>query len=429
MLSVIEGRDFLSKGLRILGIVRQSLVINSINLMTATAISNVGGFVFWLLAARLYTTESVGLASALTSSVTLVASLASLGLGFGIVHFHASAKNNALEVIHACMTITVLLSLLFGCIYLVGLPWWSPALAPLPGGGLTAVLFLLIAVLSNVGVLVSYIFMAIRHTGYLLVQNIANGIVRVTLVVVATTFGVLGILSALAGSVVISVSLALVFFLPSVCAGYVPRLSLNWSPVRPLLKYAVANHASALLWGLPGSLLPLIVVNYFGATSTAHFFIVWSMAALIWAVPMAVSNSLFAEGSADVTRLRGHLRQALWLSAGLVAAPVAIAILIGDKFLSFFGTSYAQEGTLLLQILSITSFPSILVYGYLGVLRVHRKLRELCFVTALVAFGGPTLAFILMPSAGLLSVALGHALALSLTGVVSAVRMRAMRLI
>lgn len=430
MLSVAMGKNLLDRGRQsAIAVIRQSLIVNSIFLMTATAISSIGGFIFWLLAARLYPTELVGLASALVSAAVLVTSLASLGLGFGVVRYHASPSNDSIKAINACLSIAGLLSLLFGGIYLAGLSWWSPALLPLPGGYWMAAVFMCITTLANLVGLADYVFMAARRTGYVLGQNVVHSIVKVALVATATTFGVLGILFAVAAAYAVIALLVLLLFLPGIWAGYFPTPSFNWSPVRPLLKYALANHASALLWGLPGSVLPLVVINHFGPISTAHFFIVWAMAGLIWAVPLAVSNALFAEGSADGIKLGSHLRQALWLGVCLVVAPVAIALLMGDKFLLLFGTGYAQEGTLLLQVLSLGSFPLTLVYGYLGVLRVRRKLQELCFVTALVAIGGPGLALILVPSIGLLGVALGHVVALSAAAIVSAIRMRSVGLI
>lgn len=49
--------------------------------MLNSAVQALLGFVFWILAARLYTAEAVGLASAALSAVSLLSLLAIFGLG------------------------------------------------------------------------------------------------------------------------------------------------------------------------------------------------------------------------------------------------------------------------------------------------------------------------------------------------------------
>ncbi|MBI2888225.1 MAG: hypothetical protein HYY02_13615 [Chloroflexi bacterium] len=403
---------------------RQSLVANSLFLLTAVGVSNVGGFFFWLLAARFHSTEAVGQASALVSSAVLVSGLASLGLGFGFIQRYAVERPDAITAINTCMTVIFLLALALGGTYFIGLQWWSPALVPIPGGLLTVIFFLVITATGAMISLADFGFMAARRAGYVLGLNASHSTLRVGVLAATPALGVAGILTAVGVAYLLTLLLVLFIFLRGLWPDYRPRVSLRWPVVQPLLKFSLVNHVASLLWGVPGAVMPLLVINQFGATATAHFYIVWAMAALIWAAPMAVSQALFAEGSANAALLRAHLRQALLLGGGLVLAGAAAAFLVGEQFLSLYGRSYAEEGAALLQVLALVSFPMALVYGYLGVLRVRRRLVELCLLSGLVAFGGPALALVLASSWGLMGVATGYALAVTAAGALSAARIR-----
>ena len=55
--------------------------MNAGSLIGTTAVTSGLGFAFWWLAARMFSTEAVGLASAIISTMTLLGSASILGLG------------------------------------------------------------------------------------------------------------------------------------------------------------------------------------------------------------------------------------------------------------------------------------------------------------------------------------------------------------
>jgi len=66
---------------------RDPLYRNSFFIML-TNISTAGfGFAFWMLAAKLYPKEEVGVATVLISSIALLVNLSRLGLDFSIIRF------------------------------------------------------------------------------------------------------------------------------------------------------------------------------------------------------------------------------------------------------------------------------------------------------------------------------------------------------
>ena len=104
------------------------LYSNAFYLMSANAMSAVFGFAFWVIAARFYPAEAVGLASAVIAAVGLLACLANLGFGYGLIRFLPDAGTKSNSLLNSSFTITILASMLVSLIFLGGLGFWSPAL-------------------------------------------------------------------------------------------------------------------------------------------------------------------------------------------------------------------------------------------------------------------------------------------------------------
>ncbi|MCD6213638.1 MAG: oligosaccharide flippase family protein [Candidatus Desulfofervidus sp.] len=74
---------------------RDPLYKNSFFIML-TSISNAGfGFFFWMLAAKLYPKEDVGIATALISSMALLVLLSRLGLDQSLIRFFPERDKNS----------------------------------------------------------------------------------------------------------------------------------------------------------------------------------------------------------------------------------------------------------------------------------------------------------------------------------------------
>src|SRR3989344_6118448 len=68
-------------------IYQDSLFLNSLYLMSATAVVAGFGFFFWLINARLFLTEEIGLATALISVMNLVSILSLIGFNATFIRF------------------------------------------------------------------------------------------------------------------------------------------------------------------------------------------------------------------------------------------------------------------------------------------------------------------------------------------------------
>ena len=75
-----------------------SLYRNAIYLMLNSAMYALTGFFFWIVAARLYPAEVVGLASSTIAAIGLLSLLSTLGLDYGLLRFLPAAGDEAREI-------------------------------------------------------------------------------------------------------------------------------------------------------------------------------------------------------------------------------------------------------------------------------------------------------------------------------------------
>jgi len=68
-------------------LLNDSLYRNSIYLMLNTGVTAVFGFFFWIINARLYSAEQVGIGTTIISTMTLISSFSILGLGNGLIRY------------------------------------------------------------------------------------------------------------------------------------------------------------------------------------------------------------------------------------------------------------------------------------------------------------------------------------------------------
>ena len=88
---------------------RNPLYRNSIFLMLSSTVGAGTGFIFWIIAARLYSTEDVGLSSAIVSVMRLLMLLSFVGLNIGFIRY-LPEKENKKDFVNTSLTIVGTLS-------------------------------------------------------------------------------------------------------------------------------------------------------------------------------------------------------------------------------------------------------------------------------------------------------------------------------
>lgn len=84
---------------------KMPLYYNALYLIVGNLMGALLGFVFWVVAARFYPTEVVGVASAAIAALGMLGTLSHMGFGLGLIRFLPGSGNRASAMINSCLTI------------------------------------------------------------------------------------------------------------------------------------------------------------------------------------------------------------------------------------------------------------------------------------------------------------------------------------
>ena len=405
-------RATLIDGLRIICYPRQSLkqiygvsfFRNAVYLMMSSGINLITGFVFWILVARFYPVSEVGYGTTLLSAMALLAFIGTLGFGFGIIRYLPASDIKA-RLLNSSFTLSTLATMGASLIFLIGLSWWSPELIFIQQNSMFFAAFVVFTTASALHSMAQQTFMAFRRTGFTLFQNTIFGALRLVLtVVLASFFGAFGIFAASGLAFTVSLGICLLIFIPLILPRYRPLPSFKGQAGKEIITYSLANYASEGLWGLPSWILPIMILNVLGAEASAYYYMPWALASLLLAISLAISFSLFAEGSYEARSVSRDLKSGFKLIVLLLVPSAAILTAFGGKILLIFGAEYSAEGTQLLRLFTLAIFPVSFNLLYLGVARVEKRLKSLIWVNGVTAVATLVLSYITIDNLGIIGV-------------------------
>ena len=375
---------------------------NAFYLVMTSAIASLLGFVFWIIVARFYPPEDVGLASAIIAAMGLVAAFAGLGLGMGLIRFLPHSGENANKMINTALTINILASTVGAFIFIAGLSFWSPALIFIRENPIYLAAFVIFTVASGMLNLTGNTFIARRQAGYVVAQNLTFSLLKLPLpILLAAFFHSFGIFASWGISICVALLVCFLLFLPRVQSGYRPFFALNRKVVNDIMHFSLATYISNLLWGAPAMILPIMMINLSGAELTAYFYIAWTIAGAPAIVSGALSTSLFAEGSNDEDGVGLNIWRSLKISFLTLVPAIILILAVAPWLLDLFGAAYAANGATLLRILALSALPLTINIIYLAIKRVEKKLKVLVGLSAFAAVATLGLTYLLLPRMGI----------------------------
>ena len=380
-----------------------SLYRNTIYLVVYSGVNSVTGVLFWIAAARLYDAEAVGLASAVIAAIGFVVLFSSLGLDYGLIRFLPDAGNKANDIINSCFTTAGLTALVLAGIFLAGLGVWSPALLGIRESLAFLASFLLLGIVFTLSGFVIQVFIARRRAGFTLAQGLIFGLSRfIPLFLLVPIYLDFGIYVSWGIAVAASTLIAVFWFLPRVLKEYRPRFTIKKTVLAEMLRFSLANYVSNIFWALPLVVLPLMVVNILGAEQNAYFYVGWSVASIMFIIPVSTSQSLYAEGSHDQEKLGREVRKSLKISLVLIVPALIIVLVLGDKIMWLFGRAYTENTTRLIWTIAVSVVPMSINFIYLSIKRVQKKMKSAVVLTAFMCVATLGLSYFLLPVMGIL---------------------------
>ncbi len=357
-----------------------SLFRNTYLLVVMRILGSGLGLLFWVLAARTMPTEQVGLASGAIAASMLLAGLAQLGLGYGLVRHLPQAKNPA-GLLNLALVLCGLAACVLAVVYLLGLPLWSPALLPLRANLWVSGGFVLLVVSTTLCILLNWVFLATRRVQFNLIRLTGQALLSITILWILEPFMV-GYVAVITANTIAWILIGAVSLWPMLTLaqpGYRFSFTFDTSLRASFAKYAGVNFLADQFQRAPDTVLPLIVLQQFGPIVGAQFYIVWSMGRGLAAFPNSIADSFFAEGAAALGKAVANawrsVKMGLFLAGGLVLG----TLLFGRWVLLLYGPAYLAQGLALLYFVVLAAVPGVLLSVVVTMLRLEDRLRAVFF--------------------------------------------------
>jgi len=406
-----------------------SMLFNSVSVMLGKAATMGLGFLFWLLAARQFAPEQVGLAAGAVSAMMLSTQLAILGFGSAVITDLPRHLDRPARLLNTSFTVVAAVALGVAGGFVLLASSVLTELNVVASNPVFILLFLATTLLGTLGILFDQVSIALRRGDQVLVRGFLFGGLTVGLIVL------LPLVSDAQSSVAI--------FAPWVVAGLGICLvgsiqlwrSLHGYRYRPradrrmagrLLRVGLPNYALTLTERAPGLILPIVVTELLSPTANATWYAVWMMAWVVYIIPISVGLALFAEAAHRPETLRASVVSGI-RSALAIGLAAALALGLSAHFaLSLLGPGYADAGETPLRILLGAFVPLAFVQAYFAACRARQCLREAIVtgvVSGSIAVGAAAAAGVVF---GLNGMALAWVVVQALTGVWAVLRLRSL---
>jgi len=374
------------------------MLASSLNLIAGKVATMGLGFVFWLLAARLFSTTEVGLAAGAVSAVMLCTQLALVGLGSAVIVSFPAYRRAPWKLLDTAFTMVILSSLGAGGLFIFTAALLFEELRIVASTPLFAVAFLSMSVFGTAGILFDQVSTALRRGDQAFARALLFAPVTImllaALVALDAAAGAVTIFSTLVGGAFAACILGSVQLRRSI-SRYRYRPRLNRELARRLLVVGLPNHALTLTERGPGLVLPIMVTELVSPAANAAWYAAWMMSWVVYIVPIQIGLTTFAEAARSPDSLSDLIRHAIRSSLVLSGIAAVALAAVAPYVLSILGHEYASAGTTPLRILVFAVIPLTFVQAYFIRCRATGQLAEATLVGAVsgaVSVGAAALA-------------------------------------
>lgn len=347
---------------------KDTLYLNSVLLIFTTTTMAGFGFIFWLINAKLFSAEEIGIATAIIPSTTIIATASLFGLDNSIVRF-LKDKNYSGEFIRSSFFFVTILSISSSIVFGLVAFLFSPTISNFFLDGTNYLIFILLSVATTLNLLCDGIYLANKKTVFSLIVTTAYSFLRTIFPFLFLGFGAGGILLAAGLAQLIGLGINLIVLQKQ--WGYFSAFNISFLSLSGIWKFTSQNYVASLFTLVPYCVVPIIILDKIGAAESAYYYIVMMVINLLYVIPGSATKSLFAEGSYREEDIIHNVKKSVAFIFLTTIPAIVVLFLSANFILRFFGPSY-EQGAFLLQLLSISVIP----YGIYTVSTTIFKIKK-----------------------------------------------------
>ncbi len=394
---------------RLVDHLRNPLYRNGYALVLNSAFTSGLGLLYWIFAARYYSPETLGLNSAVLSTIMFLASIAQFNMVNTLNRFVPSAGPTTGRLILFAYGIGLVLSIIVGVIFVFGIDVWAPALSFIKRDAVFSLWFVCSVAFWCIFAMQDSVLIGLRKSVWVLIENTLFAVSKLLLLVVFASFiadyGVWASWAAPIYVAVIAINFVLFF-------RWIPRhIEATRDKAVPLVRKQIAayiggDYIGQIFWIAAIDLLPLLVTERVSPTANAYFYLSWTISYSLYLVSRNMGMSLTTEAALDQKKLNLYGYQTL-IQTTRMLVPLVIVMFIGAPYvLQLLGQDYAEEATTLLRLLTVASLPAVVTSLFISIARVQRRVASIILVQATLCIMVLGLSFVLLDIYGIVGVGL-----------------------
>ncbi len=311
------------------------------------------GVVFWGVAAHRVAPATIGRSSAEISAITLVATLAQLGIPSMFERFLPVSGPRTHLIILRAYGVCVVAALILSVGYLVG----GFGTAFVPSAFFWRAFFVAATVLWTLFALQDSVLVGLRATRWVPVENILYSAVKLALLpLVVAAAGANAILVAWVAPVAVAILAVNWYLFSRRVPSHESRATLvaEFPAPRHFVSLAGAQYAALLINVLTPLIAVIIVIRRLGPVAGAHYYLPALVASGVSLFLGSIIRSFLVEASTEPEHVARHARVALRAMALVVIVSVGLGVAVAPLLLRIFGATYAAEGVTLLRLLLVS---------------------------------------------------------------------------
>lgn len=371
----LKGMDKLER------IYKDSILKNSIYLIITNFSSLIIGFFFWMIVARYYMPEEVGIFSAILSSILLISTISTIGLPMSLVFFLPRYSKNAKGIINSCLIMSIITSVIFSLIFVLGIDILAPKLKYVLWNLELAIIFIITTMMTTLSLLMAGMFIAGNRSSFHMIKENIFGIVRISLIILLSSFGVIGIF--LTWSIGLGVAILTGLFLLFKLWKYKPSLSFD-PIIKDMAGFSIGNYIAGIFYNLPKFIFPIIIIHMISEDAAGYFFIAMTMASLLFGISESVAGPFMAESS-KTEQFWDNVNKVIRFNLSILTPGLLLVLIFGKFVLSLFNPIYAENSFHTLIILAISSIPLSVVIIFNMIKNSQKKVVTVIKVDLIVA--------------------------------------------
>jgi O-antigen/teichoic acid export membrane protein len=354
----------------------RTIILNAASMVGTSGVTSLLGFVFWWIAARLFTPAQVGFASAGISTMMLLSEFSLIGLGTLLVGYLPKNPQRAGPLILSALIIAGTIGMAVGVIFALGAPYISQELSDIAQSVVDICLYGSGVALTSMGLIADQATIGMLRGELQLTRNIIFSSAKLILVAIGGLLIVYATGMTIYGAWALGALLSLLALLGIIARKNYTVFSLrpDWRMFQLMGRSAIEHHALNLMVQVSTLAMPLIVTAILSVEAAGSYYLAFMLAGVTSIATNALATVLYAVGSGAPDKLAEKLRLTLRLS--FLAAFGAMLILeVGARpILSLFGSTYADRMFWPLRILPLSTFPAIIRFHYVALKRIYNQL-------------------------------------------------------